>query len=189
VVPNALPSHQTRQGLLKERPPEPQVRRKPGETRCPFCHEECLSTENVCACVECLARHHAACWAEGGSCSSCGASQALVSEDVATTSQELREVVDGWLKRGAAYNAPLAALSLLYVSIESRTAEFWPIMLLIAALANLGFLVWPAIELGVRRLGYRPRWLRWYLSFPAFVLGLGFFVVTFFAFLAFQTLH
>lgn len=41
-------------------------------TRCPFCREDALSTQAAVACEACLARHHAACWSESGSCGACG---------------------------------------------------------------------------------------------------------------------
>ena len=52
---------------------EPQA----GATRCPFCHEDCPPEADVAVCRSCLSRHHAACWQEGATCASCGASQCL----------------------------------------------------------------------------------------------------------------
>ncbi|MDC3379501.1 hypothetical protein OAX78_04390 [Planctomycetota bacterium] len=48
-------------------------------SRCPFCHTDVPRRESV-ACVGCLARHHSACWAEGGACSCCGGKQVFRSE-------------------------------------------------------------------------------------------------------------
>jgi hypothetical protein len=41
-------------------------------TRCPYCHDELLRRGGWVACVDCLARHHQACWAEGAGCGTCG---------------------------------------------------------------------------------------------------------------------
>jgi hypothetical protein len=41
--------------------------------RCPFCHGDLEpAREEWVACRSCVARHHLACWAERGACSSCG---------------------------------------------------------------------------------------------------------------------
>lgn len=48
-------------------------------TRCPFCHEEiAVLGRDWVACRECLARHHEACWREGGSCATCASREVLV---------------------------------------------------------------------------------------------------------------
>ncbi|MBX3466499.1 MAG: hypothetical protein KF878_06330 [Planctomycetes bacterium] len=49
-------------------------------TRCPFCHDEASAAGSV-ACQGCLARHHAACWDEGGRCATCGGAFRLVAPD------------------------------------------------------------------------------------------------------------
>lgn len=43
-----------------------------GPGRCPFCHEGCTPEDDAVACRGCLARHHRACWDEGGRCAACG---------------------------------------------------------------------------------------------------------------------
>lgn len=44
--------------------------------RCPFCHVGVdAQAEAWTACQGCLARHHTACWAEGGRCGACGDAQ------------------------------------------------------------------------------------------------------------------
>lgn len=49
--------------------------------RCPYCHEA-IAEEGAeisrLVCAGCLARHHAACWREGGACASCGHREHLV---------------------------------------------------------------------------------------------------------------
>jgi hypothetical protein len=42
-------------------------------SRCPFCHVPVdLAAQEWVACEGCLARHHASCWRDHGSCSACG---------------------------------------------------------------------------------------------------------------------
>lgn len=40
--------------------------------RCPFCHEAVGSEDAKRGCEECMAWHHAECWAEHGRCAACG---------------------------------------------------------------------------------------------------------------------
>jgi hypothetical protein len=40
--------------------------------RCPYCHDEVDVVAEKVACDACMSWHHAACWREHGSCSSCG---------------------------------------------------------------------------------------------------------------------
>jgi hypothetical protein len=48
--------------------------------RCPFCREGADADTSV-VCRDCLTRHHAACWDEGGAkCSSCGGARRLEAE-------------------------------------------------------------------------------------------------------------
>jgi hypothetical protein len=49
-----------------------------GVLRCPFCHDE-VAPEKSIACRDCLARHHAPCWEEGGRCAACRSTHKLVS--------------------------------------------------------------------------------------------------------------
>src|SRR4051812_3384698 len=43
-----------------------------GATRCPHCHANVDSDQDAwAACQKCLARHHLACWGEGGACGAC----------------------------------------------------------------------------------------------------------------------
>ncbi len=44
-----------------------------GASRCPHCHDTVNSEDDAwAACRGCLARHHVACWGEGGQCAACG---------------------------------------------------------------------------------------------------------------------
>jgi len=53
-----------------------EVERSPN--RCPYCHDEVLSSEDDwLACADCLARHHDECWRELGRCSSCAGERSL----------------------------------------------------------------------------------------------------------------
>lgn len=57
---------------MKQPPTSARVRPGQGRARCPFCHDELGSGATWVACVECLARHHDACWSEGRGCATCG---------------------------------------------------------------------------------------------------------------------
>ena len=47
--------------------------------RCPFCHDDvAVEGNDWVSCRSCQARHHVACWDEGGCCSACGAEGRLV---------------------------------------------------------------------------------------------------------------
>lgn len=49
--------------------------------RCPFCHEEVRREQEAwVACAGCMARHHAACWDEGGRCAACAGDERLAPE-------------------------------------------------------------------------------------------------------------
>lgn len=68
-----------------ERPaPPPEVARRDdvraatSPVRCPFCHDAvAVDATGWVACTGCLARHHAACWREGGRCGACGRTEAM----------------------------------------------------------------------------------------------------------------
>lgn len=59
---------------------EQRIRIDRAPTRCPFCHDDAAADGTV-ACAECLARHHSACWDEGGRCAACGVERRLESLD------------------------------------------------------------------------------------------------------------
>jgi hypothetical protein len=47
-------------------------------SRCPFCHVPVdLAAQEWVACESCLARHHASCWRDHGSCSTCGSTKQI----------------------------------------------------------------------------------------------------------------
>lgn len=47
--------------------------------RCPYCHDACGPDDpRAMVCQQCLSRHHAGCWSEGGGrCASCASTRAL----------------------------------------------------------------------------------------------------------------
>jgi hypothetical protein len=58
------------------------VRFSQAPQRCPFCHSQvALEHDRWVACRQCLARHHAACWGEGGACGACQHDVALSAEE------------------------------------------------------------------------------------------------------------
>jgi hypothetical protein len=155
--------------------PEPReelvARPRPGETRCPFCHESCSSSDPSCACAECLSRHHVRCWEENrSSCASCRATKRL--EAVAVQDERVYgSAIDAWLKLALAYNGGLALVTLLFLNLRLlRDPEVIFPVLFGALVANACFLLGPAIELFARRFGYRGVALRWTL----FSLGYAF---------------
>lgn len=80
-----------------EREREVEVRGSP--TRCPFCHEGCTADDDNVVCRDCLARHHAPCWAEAGRCGACSSERpmeasALASATVPTPSSRERVMAE-----------------------------------------------------------------------------------------------
>ncbi|MCA8920681.1 MAG: hypothetical protein KDD82_02660 [Planctomycetes bacterium] len=58
--------------------PEPTLSVEGAGTRCPYCHETvAVEEESWTVCAHCLARHHAGCWDEHGSCSTCAGTTPL----------------------------------------------------------------------------------------------------------------
>src|SRR5690606_31055691 len=135
------------------------------------CHESCEALEDACACAACLSRHHRACWDEAGSCGSCRATKRLELAEAARAHDPYgyAGVVEAWVRLGAVYNGLLVVVTLLLLNVELLRPV---VMFQVGAgafLANLCFLLGPAVELVARRLGYRGEWLRWILFLP----GLG----------------
>jgi len=50
-------------------------------SRCPYCHDMVDADSSFVVCHTCLARHHATCWVDHGSCSSCGEVRGLRSDE------------------------------------------------------------------------------------------------------------
>ncbi len=58
--------------------------------RCPYCHADVASdAAGWVACEKCLARHHTACWDEGGRCSTCGGTARLRADKPASRGAKL----------------------------------------------------------------------------------------------------
>ncbi len=86
-----------------------EVQRSP--TRCPYCHEECRSSESNVACHECLARHHAGCWDEAASCASCGCDRRM--EPAARAPLTRERIVSALVEAGHTREEVEAALDAL----------------------------------------------------------------------------
>jgi hypothetical protein len=160
----------------KERPnPDAIFRRpRPGATRCPYCHEECVASADACACGECLARHHPGCWDEGGGCGTCRGTlrmEVRPAAPLAVDQYGYGEVIEAWLRLGLVYNAGLTGVTVLCLGTSLFSFAIFEAAIG-AVLANLCFLLGPAIELGARRVGHRAVWLRWALFVPGFCLAL-----------------
>lgn len=57
-------------------PAASQLRVAASALRCPFCHDK-VELHERCACAECLAVHHVACWEEHPRCAACGGAHQL----------------------------------------------------------------------------------------------------------------
>lgn len=150
---------------------ETRVEPRGGPTRCPYCHEVCEATDDACACVSCLARHHRACWAEAGGCASCRATARLETSRVADD-RGYGEAIDAWLKLGIVYNAVLVAITGLALNVHLLRLPLLVEVVAGAVGANVCFLLGPALELFARRLGYRGKLLRWCLFVPGLLVAM-----------------
>ncbi len=92
--PEPDPPPEIRDDLARE------VHAEASPTRCPYCHERIeLKEESWLACEACLARHHEACWTEGGRCSSCGSTAPLArTGHPVAAPRPASEVQDAWLR-------------------------------------------------------------------------------------------
>lgn len=53
------------------------VRVEHAPSRCPYCHEDLGGADEVVACRDCGARHHAPCWGEDRKCATCRSERVL----------------------------------------------------------------------------------------------------------------
>ena len=60
--------------------------------RCPWCHED-VPAEGASVCEGCLARHHTACWEEGGHCAACSGVTALRATRPPLTERVIRDLL------------------------------------------------------------------------------------------------
>ena len=170
---------------MSEAPKERQVERRPspddvaarpraGATRCPYCHETCEAAQDACACADCLSRHHRACWDEAGACGSCRGGQRLelAGARAASDPHGYAGVIEAWLRLGAVYNGALVVVTFLLLNVSLFRPSIAVQVGLGAFVANLCFLLGPAIELAARRFGHRGDWLRWILFLPGLGLAL-----------------
>lgn len=92
--------------------------------RCPFCHDDVLSTGSV-ACQECLARHHSACWDEGQECSACGATVKLAAGEEAVLPAKTKRK-PGLLLLAIALLIGISFFGLVFQSTSSSPREVSP---------------------------------------------------------------
>lgn len=148
-------------------------RGRPGPTRCPFCHEECASAKDACACAECLARHHRGCWDESRGCASCRGTRLLELAKQPAEAPPYGAALDSWLKLGVLYNSGLALVTVLTLLARGRILDplVWIQVAIGAVLANICFVTGPGIELVALRLGYRGHLLRAILFLVGWLLA------------------
>lgn len=125
-------------------------------TRCPFCHEGCDAEVENRVCRDCLARHHAACWAEGAACANCGSGRSM--EPSAAAPELTAERARLLLARGGHTSDQVDAF-LRARGGESeldRTAR-----LAVAGLVGVGALVLAGVlvRIDMNDLGKAPTWV------------------------------
>ncbi|MEZ6186757.1 MAG: hypothetical protein R3F62_17325 [Planctomycetota bacterium] len=149
------------------KPAPPRVAPDDPATRCPFCHDACAAQEDVRVCSRCLTRHHTACWGEGHGCGSCGATEAL-GRLAATAPAEtaLGRFVDAhkgvllrWELLRIPYNAVLFGVSVAVLGTGVLAPSYFLDGVLAALAANLCYCLGPALEVYLRTLGARQRWV------------------------------
>lgn len=164
------------------RPREPLTARPvPGSTRCPYCHAACAADADAQVCADCLSRHHPGCWEEASGCASCRGRRSLGLRQEEPEATIYGGAIDAWLRLGLVYNGALTLVTLawggLYLAVRGLPASRWLVVipvrvLILAAIANLFFLIGPGLELTARRLGYRGQALRWFLFVPGLIVAL-----------------
>src|SRR5690606_38151292 len=131
--------------------------------------------ESALVCAACLSRLHRACWAEGAGCSGCRGEVALhrapaleAAAPRAADGPGYHAALESWLKLALVYNAVLGVITLGALG-TAVLAHYGFQVVDGAILANLCFLLGPAVDLGALKLGFRGPWLRAFL----FTAGLG----------------
>ena len=139
---------------------EPEVTAERSPTRCPYCHDACGPEDpNARVCQQCLSRHHAGCWREGGGqCASCGSKKMLAPATaevtVAPAEVELlrrglpREAVERLTRRTEtseleATRALLEAASRALLASKGLSDN--AIGAIVACILGLGFILWMII--------------------------------------------
>ena len=139
------------------------VRVERSPSRCPYCHDELSSVEDVVACAECGARHHRGCQSEHGACATCGSSKVLVParEDGSPAPVGLATQHE----RGAAMLCHLSALAGFFVPFGAILGPllFWLLKRRSSALVD---------EHGRRSLDFQITWqIVTLLSLVAIIVG------------------
>lgn len=111
-------------------------------TRCPFCHEH--AADEFVVCGRCLAKHHAECWLEHGTCASCGEARCLPFRKSMTAREQVRALwegpraidfailppssrrLTGWLLIALAFVLPAIMFFGLFVDENRKPAEIAP---------------------------------------------------------------
>ena len=109
-----------------EETPATRVQPRGGATRWPFCHDEVTPEGEVVACRECLSRHHASCWEEGGACASCSAAECLTGpiEGEGQTEQQTQRTWLGMTMGELGLWALLIATSAFILGLVQSVAAF-----------------------------------------------------------------
>ena len=143
-----------------------EARHDPGTaTRCPFCHDSCTASEDVRVCSRCLTRHHTACWGEGHGCASCGASEPLarLSEGGVTPAKgffaEHKQVLLRWELLRIPYNLILFGLCGVMLGGQVLKPGMFLEGVFAALVANVCYTLGPGLEVYLRTLGVRQRWV------------------------------
>jgi hypothetical protein len=126
--------------------------------RCPYCHGDVLTDQEVwIACAACLARHHADCWSETKRCASCGHASSLAPSDSRipmarpyTAPRENAYGGTGWvgLKLAAATGLGLLTFAMLGAHNNSSAAYF----IIPAAVVAFVLIVTPKPRTGIGAL-------------------------------------
>lgn len=117
-------------------------RARRSSTRCPYCHDELLRRGGWVACVDCLARHHEACWAEGAGCGTCGGRLGAAPER--TRGKRRVGPLLALSALGALAVAGLAALSAVPDELDDDELDAWE--LAVEQEAQLTLAAWVARE-------------------------------------------
>ena len=135
-------------------------------TRCPFCHDACAASEDVRVCSRCLTRHHADCWSEGHGCGSCGATEPLArvveaeaAGGVAGFFNAHKHVLLRWGLLRIPYNLVLFGVSAVMLGTSVLSPSYFIDGVAAALIANVCYCLGPGLEVYLRTLGAKQRWI------------------------------
>lgn len=133
--------------------------------RCPWCHDRFSSDDDLVVCRDCLAAHHAACWAESDACATCARARPLQ----APPPRARWRSEAGWVRGLAAITAtylvsgPIAGLlglALDLLGARPQATDFYAWCLLACVVLFFGLLGaggwWALVRLGSVALGEHP---------------------------------